>query len=99
MDVHVELLADPFCMADRDNETVGNTCKGLGVSYRLLNMWDIDDDMEGIPGTLIHVGGGGARAALEGPATRLTLRTGVRNAEWSACPNRTPRKSRVEKPA
>jgi hypothetical protein len=51
MDVHVELLANPFCMADRDNETVGNICKELGVSYRLLNMWDIDDDMEGIPGT------------------------------------------------
>lgn len=50
MDVHVELLANPFCMADRDNETVGNICKELGVSYRLLNMWDIDDDMEGIPG-------------------------------------------------
>jgi len=51
MDVHVELLANPFCMADRDDETVGNTCKELGVSYRLLNMWDMDDDMEGIPGT------------------------------------------------
>jgi len=48
MDVHVELLANPFCMADRDNETVGNICKELGVSYRLLNMWDIDDDMEGM---------------------------------------------------
>ena len=35
MDVHVELLANPFCMADRDNETVGNICKELGVSYRL----------------------------------------------------------------
>lgn len=49
MDVCVELLASPFCMADRDNETVGSICKELNVSYRLLNMWDIDDDMDGIP--------------------------------------------------
>jgi len=49
MSVHVDLLASPFCMADRDNETVGNICRELGVSYRLLNMWDIADDMEGIP--------------------------------------------------
>jgi len=49
MSVHVELLASPFCMADRDNETVGSICRELGVDYRLLNMWGIDDDMEGIP--------------------------------------------------
>ena len=49
MSVHVELLASPFCMADRDNETIGNICKELSVSYRLLNMWDIDDSMAGVP--------------------------------------------------
>jgi len=49
MDVHVELLARPFCMADRDNQTVGDIGQQLGADCRLLNMWDIDDDMEGIP--------------------------------------------------
>ncbi len=50
MSVHVELLASPFCMADRDNKTIGNMCRELAVSYRLLNMWDIDDDAAGVPG-------------------------------------------------
>lgn len=49
MSVCVELLASPFCMADRDNETVGRICQETGADYRLLNMWDIDEDMEGIP--------------------------------------------------
>ncbi|HIJ72684.1 MAG TPA: hypothetical protein HPP83_01150 [Candidatus Hydrogenedentes bacterium] len=49
MSITVELLASPFCMADRDNETVGGICEELGVNYRLLNMWDIDDDMADIP--------------------------------------------------
>ena len=49
MSVHVELLASPFCMADRDDATVGKICQELGANYRLLNMWDIDDDMQGIP--------------------------------------------------
>ena len=49
MSVQVELLASPFCMADRDNETVGGICRELGADYRLLNMWDIDDEMAGIP--------------------------------------------------
>ena len=47
--VLVELLASPFCMADRDNKTVGEICQQLGADYRLFNMWDIDDEMEGIP--------------------------------------------------
>ena len=49
MNVHVELLASPFCMADRDNETIGGICRELGAEYRILNMWDIDDDMAGVP--------------------------------------------------
>ena len=49
MSVRVELLASPFCMADRDNETVGRICRETGAHYRLLNMWDIDDYMDGIP--------------------------------------------------
>ena len=49
MDVRVELLASPFCMADRDNETVGNLCRQLGAKYRLLNMWEIDDDLSDVP--------------------------------------------------
>ena len=49
MDVHVELLASPFCMADRDNKTIRGICRELGADYRMLNMWDIDDGMAGIP--------------------------------------------------
>lgn len=36
--VSVELLASPFCMADRDNETVGKICRQTGAHYKLLNM-------------------------------------------------------------
>ena len=49
MDVHVELLASPFCMADRDNETVGSLCRQMGAEYHLLNMWNIGDDLSDIP--------------------------------------------------
>ena len=49
MSVLVELLANPFCLADRDHGTVGDLCQKLGVDYQLLNLWDIDDDMEGTP--------------------------------------------------
>ena len=49
MSVQVELLASPFCMAERDSGTVGQICRELGVSCRVLNMWDIDDDMAGLP--------------------------------------------------
>ena len=49
MQVNVELLVNPFCMADRDNETVKAICTKLGVNYRLFNIWEIDDEMDGIP--------------------------------------------------
>jgi len=57
MGVQVELLVNPFCMAERDSGTVGEICRQLGVGVRVLNLWDIDDDMAGIPGhiaSLIH---------------------------------------------
>ncbi len=49
MDVKVELLVNPFCMADRDSETVKKVCDESGVPCEVLNIWDIDDQMEGIP--------------------------------------------------
>jgi hypothetical protein len=49
MSVCVELLASSFCMADRDSKTVGRICRETGAHYRLLNMWDIDDCMDGVP--------------------------------------------------
>ncbi|MCE5218188.1 hypothetical protein LLH03_14285 [bacterium] len=52
MGVQVELLVNPFCMADRDSGTIGDVCREFGVSCRVLNIWDIDDDMAGLPGHL-----------------------------------------------
>ena len=49
MSVQVELLVNPFCMAERDCGTVGQLCRDLGCDLRVLNMWDIDDDMATIP--------------------------------------------------
>lgn len=49
MGVQVELLVNPFCMADRDCGTIGDVCREFGVSCRVLNMWEIDDEMAGIP--------------------------------------------------
>ena len=49
MDVNVELLVNPFCMADRDSETVTAVCDELGVSCQILNIWDMDEQIQGIP--------------------------------------------------
>jgi hypothetical protein len=49
MSVNVELVVSPFCMAARDNKTVGKVCRKLGVDYRLINIWDVDDDLKGVP--------------------------------------------------
>lgn len=49
MNVKVELLVNPFCMADRDSETVKKVCDDSGVQCRVLNIWEIDDQMNDIP--------------------------------------------------
>ncbi|MBN1351460.1 hypothetical protein JXJ21_18735 [candidate division KSB1 bacterium] len=49
MSVTVELLVNPFCMADRDSETVTQVCAEAGVTCRILNIWEIYDPMDDIP--------------------------------------------------
>lgn len=50
-DVAVEVLINPFCMAERDADIVRKLCRGLGVSVSVHNMWDIDDaDLPHLPG-------------------------------------------------
>ena len=36
-------------MADRDSETVKKVCDESEVSCEVFNIWDIDDQMDGIP--------------------------------------------------
>lgn len=49
MDVRVELLLNPFCLADRDSRTVSDVCKQMGVICNEYNMWDIDDNSHHVP--------------------------------------------------
>ncbi len=45
----VELLVNPFCMADRDSQTVAQVCAEAGVNCRILNIWEIKEPMTDIP--------------------------------------------------
>jgi len=39
----VELLVNPFCMADRDFGSVKEVCDRHDVSMQVYNLWEIDD--------------------------------------------------------
>ena len=52
-EIKVELLVNPFCMADRDVDTIDNICRENGVFLDIYNTWEIDDnDLPGLPGHL-----------------------------------------------
>ena len=40
----VELLLNPFCMADRDKETFLEICSKLDVELAIYNTWEMTDD-------------------------------------------------------
>jgi hypothetical protein len=40
----VELLVNPFCMAERDVDSIGRICEAQGVHLKVYNLWDIDDE-------------------------------------------------------
>ncbi len=39
----VELLVNPFCMAQRDVATIGGICDTRGVRMTVYDLWEIDD--------------------------------------------------------
>ncbi len=39
----VELLLNPFCMADRDSEVIIELCNKLNVEVAVYNTWEITD--------------------------------------------------------
>ena len=39
----VDLLVNPFCMAQRDVDSIRNICDKHGVALNLYNFWDIED--------------------------------------------------------
>jgi hypothetical protein len=47
--VLVELLANPFCIADSVYGEVGSICRELDVAFRVYNLWEIDDALRGLP--------------------------------------------------
>ena len=50
----VELLVNPFCMADRDVASIQNVCDARGVKLHIYNTWEIDDEqLDAIPS---HIG-------------------------------------------
>ncbi len=49
MGTTLELLANPFCMADRDSQTVAQACVEAGLNCRILNIWEIKEPMDDIP--------------------------------------------------
>ena len=49
MGATVELLVNPFCMADRDSQTVAQVCAEAGVNCTILNIWEIEEPMNDIP--------------------------------------------------
>ena len=49
MSATVELLVNPFCMADRDSQTVAQVCAKAGIQCRVLDIWEIEEPMDDIP--------------------------------------------------
>lgn len=47
--VQIELLVNPFCMADRDSETVKRVCTEAGATCAVLNIWEIEEPMDSVP--------------------------------------------------
>jgi hypothetical protein len=45
--MRVDLLVNPFCMAERDVESIRGICERLGAVLNVYNLWDIDDDALG----------------------------------------------------
>ena len=49
-DVKIELLLNPFCMADRDRESVSKVCEEFKVPLTTYNPWEIEDsDLSKLP--------------------------------------------------
>lgn len=42
--MRVDLLVNPFCMAERDVESIRGICDQHGASLNVYNLWDIDDE-------------------------------------------------------
>ena len=40
----IDILVNPFCMAERDVASIGNICEKQNVDLVIHNLWHIDDD-------------------------------------------------------
>ena len=40
----VELLVNPFCMADRDVDSIRRVCEEHGVQMNVYNLWETHDE-------------------------------------------------------
>jgi hypothetical protein len=40
----VELLVNPFCMAERDVDSIDRICVAQGVHMKVYDLWNIDDE-------------------------------------------------------